>query len=587
MSDWSFAGRNVAGRMTKGSKRLALCDSVSLMPHALAEIGRALGRQKGTLPGPEASEADWLAYCTQDVLITAEAVLTLMDWWDGERLGHWTQSGPGCGWNAMRHRHGGRAILVKTEPEGVQADRAAVRGGRRDVTRVGEVAGGPFALVDFSNAYLTVAATCLLPKGRRAEVGAVDADSVYVEGNRFGMVADCRIDTPVPAYPLRTPTGVFYPTGQFDTVLCSPEIVAAREAGHLVSIGAGWVHDTGYALQPWARWCLDRLADDDDSTPPVVKMMVKQWGRSVIGKFAGRSSSRKDLGPALWPGWHLEHGTSGPDHNPAADVHIGGRHWWYTFDQEGDNAYPAVLAFVESYVRVALNRMLAELGEDLWVCCDTDGAVLDLTKARSWLRARDKGLGRIRSPMTIAQAVCECLAEVTGCLVPRVKMLSETLTVVGPQHYSGDTFERAAGRPGKPEKDEEGHLRWWRWPRVAWQMSEGSGDGFVRVEGKWTAPAQLAHRWVMEDGSTVPVRARVSAAGTTGLLPWDGMVESLGELRPARLQAPALSGLVAGKVPPASNGMVAGPVVSNGHMAEDPGEHLAKVAMHYITGDPI
>ena len=330
MSDWSFAGRNVAGRMTKGSKRLALCDSVSLMPHALAVIGRALGRQKGTLPAPEASEAEWLDYCTRDVLITAEAVLTLMDWWDREQLGHWAQSGPGCGWNAMRHRHGGRAILVKTEPEGVQADRAAIRGGRRDVTRVGEVAGGPFALVDFSNAYLTVAASCLLPKGRRAPVSAQPSFSHLVDGNRFGTVAHCRIDTPTPAYPLRTKTGVFYPTGQFDTVLCSPEIVAARAAGHLVSIMGGWVHDTGYALQPWAQWCLDRLADDDDQTPPVVKMMVKQWGRSVIGKFAGRSSSRKDLGPALWPGWHLERGTYGPDHDPAADVHIGGRHWWYT-----------------------------------------------------------------------------------------------------------------------------------------------------------------------------------------------------------------------------------------------------------------
>ena len=246
-----------------------------------------------------------------------------------------------------------------------------------------------------------------------------------------------------------------------------------------------------------------------------------------------------------------------------------------------------MLAFVESYVRVALNAMLAELGEDLWVCCDTDGAVLDLTKARSWLRARDKGLGRIRSPMTIAQAVCECLAEVTGPLVPRVKMLSETLTVVGPQHYSGDTFERAAGRPGKPEKDEEGHLRWWRWPRVSWQMAEGSNDGFVRVEGKWTAPAQLAHRWVLEDGSTVPVRARIGVSSATELLPWASMVESLGQLGPARVQAPALAGLVTGAVPPRSDGMVAGPVVSDGHMATIGNSSPASPGFTYITGGPI
>jgi hypothetical protein len=299
----------------------------------------------------------------------------------------------------------------------------------------------------------------------------------------------------------------------------------------------------GHPLRDFATWCLGLLEAGNDQVPPVVKMMVKQWGRSVPSKFAGRKSSRRDLGPALWPGWHLERGTSGPDHVPAADVHIGGRHWWYTFDQESDNSYPAVLAWVESYVRVALNRMLAEMGEDLWVCCDTDGCVLDLTRARSWLAARKWPFGRIRSPQRIAELVCEAVTHLTLPLVPRVKGLSETLTVTGPQHYAGDTFERAAGRPGKPEIDDDGHLRWWRWPKVSWQMAQGSPAGFVRVEGNWTAPAQLAHRWVLADGSTVPLRAGLDESGVSVLSEWPAMLESLGETSLHPVQAPALRGL--------------------------------------------
>lgn len=543
MSQWTFAGRNVGGRMAKRTKRLTLADSVSLLPHSLDEVGRRLGRLKQPLPAPDAPDEVWLEYCSNDVLILAEGVLTLMDWWDREQLGHWTGSGPGCGWNALRHRQAGKAILVDTEPAGVAADRQAIRGGRRDVTRVGEMGGGPFALVDFQNAYLTVAATQLLPRARRGFVDDIGAALARPTAQRLGAVAECEIECDEPLYPLRTSNGVFYPTGRFKTVLCSPEIEHAKAAGHLVKVGAGWVHDMGYPLQAWGEWCLKLLDPADDQTPPVVKMMVKQWGRSVIGKFAARSSSRTDRGPALWPGWHLERGTSGPDHVPAADVHIGGRHWWYTFDQDGDNAYPAMLAWVESYVRVALGRMLALLGEELWVCCDTDGAVLDLTRARSWLSRQSVGLGRIRGPITVAEAVCEQLAPVTWPLVPRVKLISETLTVNGPQHYAYDQGEKAAGRPGKLEKDEDGHLRMWRWPRVAWQMAEGSTDGFVRVEATWTPPGQLAHRWVLRDGSTVPVRARISAGGATEIVPWDGMVESMGELQPASVQAPAMKGL--------------------------------------------
>jgi hypothetical protein len=187
--------------------------------------------------------------------------------------------------------------------------------------------------------------------------------------------------------------------------------------------------------------------------------------------------------------------------------------------------------------------MLDELGEELWVACDTDGAVLDLTRARSWLRERSWPLGRVRSPLRIAEAVCEAVSHLTWPLVPRVKLMSETLHVSGPQHYSGDTFERAAGRPGKPEVEADGHLRWWSWPGVKWQMAHGSTEGFVRVEQSWTSPSQLAHRWVLTDGRAVPVLADTCAPSGDQLLGWPlmGATESTARLHPD--QAPALAGL--------------------------------------------
>jgi hypothetical protein len=483
-----------------------------------------VGRPKQPMPDTADSEESWLEYCHNDVLVLAETVLTLMDWWDQNRLGHWSTSGPACGWNSLRHMAPPRFCLIKTEPEGVAHDRTAVRGGRRDVTRVGTIPGGPFALVDFSNAYLTTAAHQLLPKGRMGWREGFEMDSPMVDGNRFGVIAACTVDTTEARYPLRTRRGVFYPVGRFQTTLCSPEIVEARTRGELVAIGPGYIHDLGYPLKTWADWCLERLSDDPDVTPAVVQAMVKQWGRSVVGKFAGRTSRQVDRGPALYPGWHVERGTSGPDHAPAVDVHIGGRHWWEIGDQEGENSYPAVLAWVESYVRVALGRMLTELGDDLWVCCDTDGAVLDLTRARSWLAARSWPLGRVRSPHRIAEAVCEAVSHLTWPLVPRVKLMSETLQVVGPQHYAGDSFERASGRPAKPEQDEDGSLRWWVWPGAKWQMQHGDQEGFVRVEQSWTSPSQLAHRWVLNDGRALPVAAHISDTGETELLPaWRSM----------------------------------------------------------------
>lgn len=543
MTSWRFGGRNVTGRMRKGSKTLTLVDSVSLLPYGLEQVGRWLGREKLPMPKFDDSEEAWLEYCSRDVQVLSEAVLTLMAWWDEHKLGHWSTSGPACGWNSLRHIPTACRVTIDPDPRAVAFDRSAIRGGRRDVTRTGTIPGGPFALVDFSNAYLNVCATSPLPIRRllhRDSFSMADLDKL---APRFGAVAECTVRTSSPRYPLRTPRGVFYPVGTFTTVLAWPEICEARRLGHLVACGAGWVHELSYPLRRWAEWALGLLEDDSDRTSAVVKGMVKQWGRSVPSKFASRTSRQVDRGPALYPGWHVERGTSGPDHVPAVDVHIGGRHWWEIGDQESDNSYPAVLAFVESYTRISLNRMLDRLGEDMWVCCDTDGAVIDLTKAASWLHKAGIGLGPVRAPMTTAEAVCAAVAASTFPLTPRPKLLSETLEVMGPQHYSGDSFERMAGRPGKPEVDARGELRWWAWPTVRWQMEHGDRSGFVRVERSWTSPSQLAHRWVLSDGSAVPVVAFTDMSGGPALGRW---CHGLSQWRDNPLgpdQAPALRGL--------------------------------------------
>lgn len=543
MGDFRFAGRNASGYLTRRGKTIWLVDSASWWPQKLEAIGRDVGAPKGVMPAWEASEDDWLAYCEQDVVTLQTAVLDLLAWWDRAELGHFTKTGPGCGWNAMRHMSPNRMFLVNTEPQGVAHDRLAVCGGRRDVTRVGPIPGGPFALIDFSNAHLTVAAHCLLPKARLSWHESYQADDVRIDGNRFGVIAECLVDTPVPRYPLRTKRGVFYPVGRFKTVLASPEIVWARESGHLVEIGPGFTHDLGLPLQRFGLWALGQLEAATSSAPAVAQLAIKQWGRAVPGKFAGRKGTKYDRGPALWPSWHLEPGTSGPDHLPAVDLHIAGRHWWVVQDQDSDNAYPAVLAWIQSITRVALGKMLEALGDELWVTADTDGAVLDLTRARSWLGRRRAKLGRSRNPFTVAQAVCDELSGLTWPLVPRVKGMSHTLTVAGPQHYEGDTFSKASGRPGNVERDAQGNLHYWAWPGLEWQIQHGSPEGFVKVETAWTEPAITAHRFALTDGRALPVVAGLDGAGNSELLPWrptqvDGLVHELAER-----QAPALKGL--------------------------------------------
>jgi hypothetical protein len=523
LTEWRFAGRNVTGSLRSGKRGLRLCDSVSLLNMGLGRVGRLLGAAKLPLPADADPDEVWAVYCRRDVDILAAALLAVLGWWEENRLGHWSATGPGCGWAAWRHHPPAPRLLIRPDPAEIAYDRRAVYGGRRDLTRVGVIEGGPFALLDFQRAHLTVAATALLPAGRLRPAPPRLLEAHARGSGRIGVMAEVTVATESPRYPYRTPGGVLYPTGRFRTVLAGPELTYALDHGQVAAWHGGWLHTLGEHLQPWAAWCQDLLDQPAGAVPPIVQAVVKQWGRSVIGRFAGRHAHTEDRGPAQWPGWHLERGGVGRPPRPAADVHVAGRHWWITFDHDADDAYPAVLAWVEAHVRVALGNVLDALGEDCWRVADTDGVVVDLSRAPQRLRGGRPGLEWDRGAVRAGQALCGALSPLCGLLTPRVKAIGRRLDVTGPQHYATEAFSRAAGQPAQLERGGDGSWEAWLWPRAAWQMAHGSPDGFVRVRQPWTEPSRLAHRWILVDGRAVAPRVGDTGTDGPGVLAWAAM----------------------------------------------------------------
>src|SRR5262249_6891753 len=53
-------------------------DTLNFFPCSLRRIGEMVGTEKLPMPGEQASDEDWLAYCRRDVDITQEAVVRLL-----------------------------------------------------------------------------------------------------------------------------------------------------------------------------------------------------------------------------------------------------------------------------------------------------------------------------------------------------------------------------------------------------------------------------------------------------------------------------------------------------------------------------
>jgi len=498
IADFALDGAHPFVRLGRGDTRLTIADSHSWLPVPLNAIARALGMTKPELPVADDSDESWLVRCRADTDILHTAMSCLMDWWDDNELGNWTITGAASGWNAMRHTESVDRVLIRPDKGEVEFDRRAIYGGKRYCYRAGNVGSGLWSEVDLIKAYPTTCRDHVLPMERMVEFDSLPVDHSWISSQRHGIVAEVVIRTDVPDYPCRIDGLVWYPVGEFRTVLAGPDIKAARRRGHLVSIGHGWMHKLGRSLKPWAEWVISLQDDDSHNTPEIAKIAARHWGRAVTGKWAQRGFERLELGPAMVPGAHYEEAWDHYANVRASIIDFAGSRWQVTARAETDNAYPAILAWIESYVRVALNDAIHLIGSDNIVYCDTDGFLM----------------------RSLSEPALDLYAELQPAYRLRVKKRYDTVTVHGPQHMTLDGESRMAGISRSAVRQADGTLKARQWPNISWQIAHGAPGYYVRPTVRYTLAPSYVPGWITTTGQVVPVEIIGDGNGGQTIAPW-------------------------------------------------------------------
>ncbi len=490
----------------QGHKSIHLIDSHSFLPQSLEQIGDALGLPK--LPLPEFMDDDetWFARCRRDVEILSAAMLQLLDWWDRERLGSFADTGPGTGWHAMRHRPAADQVLIDPDPEGRAWDRQAIYGGRRDCWQKGHLPEGWYVDLDLVQAHLSICATQALPVRRTYQFDSMPLDTHLLDHIGAGIIAEAEIETDTPRYPLRLNGAITYPVGRFRTVLCSPELSYARELGELRAIGPGRRYRLGYAMENWAHWIQRILAGEELGTPPAALIAAKGWSRTVVGRWAMRTGRQDFELPSHEPGWGVRWGRDHETNSPRTILDMGGREIWLVQDQESDSSFPAVLAWVQSWTRVLLDRLITALGPRTVIVANTDGVIVrgkNMAMAGDWLLP-------VGDDYTLARRCFDAaalrLTPVTRPVGLQVKAVYRQAEVIGPQHLILDRQRRLSGVRAKAEEIRPKVYAYETWPRLAAQMAMGDPAGYRFGDAAVDLSNVHVPRWEFEDGCCEPPR---------------------------------------------------------------------------------
>ncbi|HZQ65599.1 MAG TPA: hypothetical protein VFA66_10280 [Gaiellaceae bacterium] len=540
--DWSTRAGSRWVRWRRGRRRLLMVDLYNYLPRPLSEIGRTLNLTKDAGNPQGMPRRYWARRCRRDVRIAREAFLRLLDWWDEQDLGRWGLTSASCAMAAFRHRHlRERSIRHHDSSAARSLERRALFGGRREIYRQGVLEDGPWVDLDYVSHYLMTAGSVDVPVRLVQVYDRAAGDPLSRMPPHAGIIADVTIELPPssPVAPYRHPAlGVIYPTGRFRTTLCQPELELVREHGRILRYHQVALYVLEPALESWADWLLGELSRRSRDDP--LRPMLKDWTRSLIGKFGQRAPEHTeppaDGEPEVLPEITITVGAGEEDlpwtERPVEDPERG---------EDAYNSFPALTAWVHSAARAWLWRGMQAVGLTDIAYVDTDGFLarahegnleaiasvcpqVEPSAGGPWAAIPEPEHYRVRPSARERRKIPLASRAETPPPPPRagamqVKGRYGRAVIHRPQDYELDGREVIKGLPRDRERLGE---RTWRARYqlgMEQQLARGCPGTFVRAVRTVHLSEDYLRGWVCDDGRIRPLEVDW-ARGSLVVVPW-------------------------------------------------------------------
>lgn len=453
-------------RIPSTNGRVVFIDTMNWFRCPLADIGRDMGLAKLDMPALDAPFSAWLEYCQRDTEIVFLAFVRLMQFVREQDCGMFRYTAPSQAFAAFRHRHKKHKILLHDNAEVKAIERAGYFGGRTECFRIGKIDGTVWH-VDVSSLFPSVMLTGQFPTKLtqydiRKEYGSVPPDLPLSQ-----CVCECELSTESSVFPMRTKASTIYPSGQFRTTLCGPELQFAAYMGYIAGIRSWAIYDCSQIFASYVShfWGLrQRYKAEGNAT---YDTLCKLFLNSLYGKF-GQMAPRWQHCPDKEPlgaccKWFSLNEITG---ERAEYRSFGWRVEKRVSRAELQSSFPAISAFVTSYARLLMN---------FYRKCACDSEVL--YQGVDSLIVTDEGYRNLLDT--------ECIQE--GQL-GKLRLLGRytDCEIMGCSDYRLGGQEITAGKPSKSEQVADGVYAFRRL-RAIDRLFDGSvSDVIPEQTGRWS-----------------------------------------------------------------------------------------------------
>lgn len=464
----------------QGSKSLIGIDNANIFATKLERLGESLGLSKLKVDFDAATEEELSAYCHRDVEIILKAWQRWIDFCTTEDLGNFAPTLAAQAFNAFKHRFMPVGIYIHNNVKALTLERECYKGGRTECFWIGRPPGEEFFYLDINSMYPFVMQGYPYPIRLWFYSEDVSPKRLYQLLERYLVCARVIIETEAPVFPVRYKGKTFYPVGEFEAALTTPELLYLHNVGKVKRVLAAAVYDKANIFSKYVDYFYAKRLEAKSAGDDMLSHFYKIMLNSLYGKFGQKSTKWEIIGTC-------EPGREGVEE--VVDAKTGRRYMiryhngiveHSTEEEESWNSFPAIAAHVTAYARMYLWRLIEKAGRENVFYVDTDS-----------LFTNREGYERL---------VSEVDASILGKL--KLEGRAEFLEIRGPKDYTFGQKTKLKGIRGEAVEVAPGVFEQEKWLGFASRLREGKLNTYI-VQKQQKALRRVYAKGRIEEGGFV------------------------------------------------------------------------------------
>lgn len=358
-------------------KTASFFDSQNIFPGSLQSLGKDVGLRKTAIKFGVAKNAELLAYCKNDCEILVLAFQKYLKWLSDNNLGYFAQTISWQARNAYRTRFMTEDIHTHVDYVVLNYERQAYHGARTECFFIGKAPGQNYYLLDVNSLYAHVMAENEYPVEYVDCIVRPNLKQLEELMEEYYVIAECQLDTTLPAFPRRTATKLVFPIGNYRTWLHHCELQYALRDGVGIQTGIALLYRRANIFEGYTGFFAGLRESAIRTHRKTEERLAKLFLVTFYGTWGARNSITFDQGETTDPGIRYI-----PCKDTEHNMHWDEWHWYgkiYQTYKSGEKPYamPSIAGAITAYGRMYLWELINEAGRSNVYYVDTDSLVVN------------------------------------------------------------------------------------------------------------------------------------------------------------------------------------------------------------------